>query len=163
MQAIVLDSNAVIMHGRSFPDRVRRTVDGGRTVILPRAVKEELVDDVLATEESPPNHRESARAIQDLIDEGVLAVRRPDFERYSDVIDEARRRIAGESLPEHAVKADQYIPALVCERAREGPVCLVTADGKLQNVVRAIVERRDVSDSVRIERPMTVLSTGSEG
>lgn len=163
MQAIILDSNAVIMHGRSFPDRVRRSVDGGRTVVLPGAVKEELVDDVLAAEESPPNHRESARAIQDLIDEGVLAVRRPDFERYSDVIDEARRRIAGESLPEHAVKADQYIPALVCERAREGPVCLVTADGKLQNVVRAIVERRDVSASVRIERPMTVLSTGSEG
>ena len=120
------------------------------------------MDDVLAAEESPPNHRESARAIQDLIDEGVLAVRRPDFAQYSDVIDEARRRIAGESLPEHAVKADQYIPALVCERAREGPVCLVTADGKLQKVVRAIVERRAVSDSVRIERPMTVLSTSSE-
>jgi rRNA maturation endonuclease Nob1 len=163
MQAIILDSNAVIMHGRSFPDRVRTTVDGGRTVILPGAVKEELVDDVLAAEESPPNHRESALAIQDLIEEGVLAVRRPDFEQYSDVIDEARRRIAGESLPEHAVKADQYLPALVCESAREGPVCLVTADGKLQNIVRAIVERRDVSDSVRIERPMTVLSTGSEG
>jgi predicted amidohydrolase YtcJ len=134
-----------------------------QAIILPAAVKEELVDDVLAAEESPPNHRESARAIQDLIDEGILAVRRPDFEQYSDVIDEARRRIAGKSLPEHAVKADQYIPAPVCERAREGPVCLVTADGKLQKIVRAIVERRDVSDSVRIERPMTVLSTGSEG
>ena len=74
MKRIVLDANAVIMHGRSFPDRVRSAARDGETIILPHAVKQELVDDVLAKEDSPANHKDSARAIQELIDEGILSM-----------------------------------------------------------------------------------------
>jgi hypothetical protein len=153
---IVLDANAV-MHGRAFPEHVRSAARQDQTLVLPQAVKQELVDDVLAADNSPPNHRESARTIQGLIDDGELEVRTPDFVEYSGVINESRRRIADESLPEHAVKADQYIPALVCELATEGTVCLVTADTKLQAVVADVVERRGLTDSVRIQEPLTVL------
>ena len=125
---VVLDANAIIMHGRAFPDRVRSAVAEGTTIVVPRSVKRELVDDVLKSEETPENHRESARDIQRLIDEGVVRVRSPNYEQYGSVIDESRRRIADESLPEHDVKANQYIPALVCELAGDVPVRLVTGD-----------------------------------
>jgi len=46
MSSIILDANAVIMHGRAFPERVRTANDRGDRIILPQAVKEELVDDV---------------------------------------------------------------------------------------------------------------------
>jgi len=154
---VLLDANAVIMHGRQFPARARAGVDDGRRIVLPRAVKQELVEDVLAGDDPPANHRESARTIQTLVDEGVLEVRSPDFERYSTVIDEARRRIADDSLPEHAVQADQYIPALVCELAEEGTVDLVTVDRKLRETVREIVTRRGLDESVRIRQPRSVL------
>ena len=68
MTVVVLDANAVIMHGRAFPDRVRTAVEKGSTLILPRSVKQELVDDILANDDAPANHRASARAIQDLVD-----------------------------------------------------------------------------------------------
>jgi predicted nucleic acid-binding protein len=106
MQRIVLDTNAVIMHGRSFPERARSAAKQGKSVILPSAVKTELVDDVLTVDDAPANHRESAQTIQNLVDEGILTVREPDFDRYGTIADEARKRIADESLPEHAVKAD---------------------------------------------------------
>lgn len=106
MSVVVLDSNAIIVHGRAFPDRVRTAVEDGTMIVLPQSVKRELVDDVLENENAPSNHRESGRAIQDLVDEGFLVVRSPDFDVYSDVIDESRHRIADDSLPEHAVKAD---------------------------------------------------------
>lgn len=157
MKQIVLDANAVIMHGRSFPDRARAAAREGERIILPHAVKQELVDDVLAREDSPANHKDSARAIQELIDQGILDVRTPDFEVYSSVIDEARRRIADESLPEHAVQADQYIPALICELATDGTVCLVTADTKLRNIVDDITTRRGVNKTVHLKDPTTVL------
>ena len=96
-------------------------------------MKLELVDDVLSSEDASANHKTSARVIHEAMDEGILNVQPPDFEAYGGVIDEARRRIADESLPEHAVQADQYIPAVVCELATEGTVCLVTADSKLRN------------------------------
>jgi len=157
MKRIILDANAVIMHGRSFSDRARTAAREGKQIILPHAVKQELVDDVLARENSPANHKDSARTIQELINEGVLSVRTPDFEEYSSVIDEARRRIADESLPEHAVQADQYIPALVCELATNGPVCLVTADTKLRSIVDDITARREISETVDLKDPTTVL------
>jgi rRNA maturation endonuclease Nob1 len=157
MSSIILDANAVIMHGRAFPERVRTANERGDRLILPQTVKEELVDDVLANANAPENHRDSARTIETLIEEGPLRVRAPDFEQYSGVIDEARRRIADESLPEHAVRADQYIPALVCELAEDGPVQLVTADRKLRGVVRDIAERRNVNDVVTIADPGSVL------
>jgi len=157
MKRIVLDANAVIMHGRSFSNRARAAARDGETIVLPDAVKQELVDDVLARENPPANHKDSARAIQELIDEGILNVRTSDFEMYSNVIDEARRRIADESLPEHAVQADQYIPAVVCELATEGTVCLVTADSKLRNIVDDITTRRGINERVDLEHPTTVL------
>lgn len=158
MRRIVLDANAVIMHGRSFSNRTRTAARQGERIILPRAVKQELVDDVLSSEDAPANHRDSARAIQELIDEGILNAQTPDFEEYSSVIDEARQRIADESLPEHAVQADQYIPALVCELATDGTVCLITADSKLRTIVNDITTRRGINERVNLEDPMTVLS-----
>lgn len=157
MRQIVLDANAVIMHGRSFPDRARAAAREGEKIILPHSVKQELVDVVLAREDSPANHKDSARAIQKLIDEETLEVQKPDYEVYSSVIDEARRRIADESLPEHAVQADQYIPALVCELAADGTVCLVTADTKLRNIVDDITTRRGTNETVQLNDPTTVL------
>lgn len=157
MRSIILDANAVIMHGRAFPERVRTANDRGDRIILPQAVKEELVDDVLTNADAPENHRDSARTIETLIEEGSLTVRAPDFERYGAVVDEARRRIADSSLPEHAVRADQYIPALVCELAEDGPVTLVTADRKLRGVVRDLTERRNVNEAVTIADPRSVL------
>ena len=73
------------------------------------------------------------------------------------MIDEARRRIADNSLPEHDVKADQYIPALVNELAQDEGVTLVTADRKLRETVRAITERQNVADQVTLSDPLTVL------
>jgi len=119
--------------------------------------KKELVDAVLENNEAPPNHRESAHAIQELIDDGLLVLQSPDFEAYSGVIDEARRRIADSSLPEHEVKADQYIPAIVVDVAQKETVILVTGDRKLQSTVRDIAERKGVIDHVRLREPLTVL------
>lgn len=154
---IVVDANAIIMHGRAFPDRVRGAVDDETTIVIPRSVKRELVDDVLENEDAPANHRASARDIRRLIDEDVLVVRSPNFERYGSVIDESRRRIAGDSLPEHDVKADQYIPALVCDLARRESVRLVTGDRKLRRIVRDVAQRQGVDDTVTICDPLTVL------
>jgi hypothetical protein len=157
MRTVILDANAIIMHGHTFPERARAAAETGHTLILPRSVKHELVDDVLAADNAPPSHQDSARAIQQLIDEGFLVLRTPDFEAYSDVIDEARRRIADNSLPEHEVKADQYIPALICELAHDGAVELVTADKKLRETVHEITERRGIADRVTLRDPLTVL------
>lgn len=157
MTVVLLDANAVIMHGRAFPDRVRTAVEGGTTLILPRSVKQELVDDVLVTDDAPANHRASAQAIQELVDEGFLVLRIPDFERYSGVIDEARRRIADDTLPEHTVKADQYIPALVCDLATDDTVHLVTADTKLRTIVQDIAAQHEIAENVRLRDPLTVL------
>lgn len=157
MSPIVLDANAIIAHGRAFPERARAAFDRGETLVVPHSVKRELVDDVLANEAAPPNHRASARSTEELVDEGYLRVQKPDFEAYSDVIDEARRRIADESLPEHAVKADQYIPAIVCGLAQEEHVRLVTADQKLGGTVLAIGEKRELVDTISIHHPSSVL------
>ncbi|EMA48510.1 hypothetical protein [Halococcus salifodinae] len=157
MSVIVLDANAVIMHGRTFPERVHAAVEADAKLVLPRSVKQELVDDVLDAENAPDNHRAAARAIQNLIDEGYLVLHSPDYDAYSGVIDEARRRIADNSLPEHDVKADQYIPALVTELAQDEGVTLVTADRKLRETVRAITERQNVADQVTLCDPLTVL------
>ncbi|WP_273838373.1 PIN domain-containing protein [Halococcus sp. PRR34] len=157
MSVIVLDANAVIMHGRAFPERVHAAVETDAKLVLPRSVKQELVDDVLNAEDAPENHRAAAQAIQELIDEGYLVLRNPDYEAYSDVIDEARRRIANDSLPEHDVKADQYIPALVTELAQNEAVTLVTADRKLRETVREITKRQNVADQVTLSDPLTVL------
>ena len=157
MSVIVVDTNAVIMHGRAFSDRVRAAVENGRTIVLPQSVKRELVDDVLEDERAPPNHRGSALEIQQLVDDGYLVVRSPDFTTSSRVIDETRRRISDESTPEHEVKADQYIPALICDLARDGPVSLVTADQKLRRITRDIVDRHGLIDHVELRDPLTVL------
>lgn len=157
MSGIVLDANAVIMNGQAFPERVRTRFEQGGQIILPASVKRELVDDVLKSDDAPENHRQSARAIQELIEDGYLKIRSPNFEQYGDVVDEARRRIADDSLPEHAVRADQYIPALVCEVAEDGPVQLVTADKKLRRIVRDVTERRGLTDAVTVAEPRTVL------
>lgn len=157
MRVIVLDSNAIIMHGRSFLERVRSAVEGRKTLVVPQSVKHELVDDVLDNESASPNHRSSAQAIQELIDDGFLVLRTPDFDRYGGVIDEARRRIADSSLPEHEVKADQYIPAIVIDAAQDGTVTLVTADRKLRSTVRDIADREDIGDHVYLRDPLTVL------
>ena len=157
MAAILLDANAAIMHGRAFPDRVRNYQDTENDLILPASVKRELVDDVLDNDLAPENHLQSAHAIQQLISDGQLTVREAKYEQYGDVVDEARRRIADENLPEHAVKADQYIPALVCELAREGDVTLVTADKKLRAVTRDIADRHELIEHVSMRDPLTVL------
>lgn len=157
MSVILLDTNAVIMHGRAFPDRVRAAFHAGNILVLPQSVKQELVDDVRANDDAPANHRASARSIQELIDEGFLVLHSPDFERYGPLVDEACRRIADESLPEHDVRADQYIPAIVCELAHEDPVEVVTADRKLRRIVREFVEREGVADHARLRDPLTVL------
>lgn len=156
MSVVVLDANAVIRHGRAFPERARDAVSRGETLVLPDSVKQELVDEVLDGD-PPENHRRSAEAIQALITEGVLDVRTPDFEEYSDVIDEARRRIADDSLPEHHVEADRYIPAIVCELAVEEDVQLVTGDTKLSETVHALTNKQGVGDSVSIDDPLTIL------
>ncbi|SIR93121.1 hypothetical protein SAMN05421858_4635 [Haladaptatus litoreus] len=157
MSVIVLDANAVIMHGRAFSNRVRTAVEAGATLILPRSVKQELVDDVLAADNAPANHRASAQAIQELVDEGFLVLRIPNFETYSGIIDEARRRIADDTLPEHTVKADQYIPALICELAINDTVRLVTADTKLRTIVQDITARNGVAENAILCDPLTVL------
>ncbi|PSP85078.1 hypothetical protein BRC83_03995 [Halobacteriales archaeon QS_1_68_17] len=157
MNQIVLDANAVIVHGRAFPQRVKTRFQDGARIVLPAAVKRELVDDVLENDDAPENHRQSARAIEGLVKEGYLMVRSPDFETYGAVVDEARCRIADDSLPEHAVQADQYIPALVCELAEDGTVQLVTADQKLRRIVRDVATRRGLHESVTIADPRTVL------
>lgn len=157
MSVVVLDANAIIMHGRAFPERVHTAVEAGTKLVLPRSVKQELVDDVLDAGNAPQNHRNAAQAIQELIDEGYLVLRQPKYEAYSDVIDEARRRIADDSLPEHEVKADQYIPALVCELAQNDAVTLITADRKLRDTVKEITERQGIADQVTLSDPLTVL------
>ena len=157
MRVVVLDANAIIMHGRSFPERARTAVEAGTTLVLPQSVKQELVDDVLDNETTPPNHRASAESIQELIDDGFLVLRTPDFDTYSGIIDEARRRIADRSLPEHEVKADQYIPVIVIEAAQDDTVTLVTPDRKLRSTVRAIADREGVGDRVYLRDPLTVL------
>jgi len=81
----------------------------------------------------------------------------PNFETYGHLIDEARRRIADDSLPEHLVQADQYIPAIVCEPAQESPIQVVTADRKLRGIVRDLAERQGVGDHVSLQDPLTVL------
>ena len=81
----------------------------------------------------------------------------PDFETYGHLIDEARRRIADDSLPEHLVRADQYTPAIVCELAEENSIQVVTADRKLRKIIRALTERQEVGDHVRLHDPLTVL------
>lgn len=154
---VVVDANAIIMHGRAFPDRVRNAVENGTKVVIPRSVKRELVDDVLTNERAPANHRASARDIQQLIDDDVVTVESPDFEQYGAVIDESRRRIADESLPEHDVKADQYIPALVCDLAADNAVRLVTGDQKLRTVVLEVAQRQGVDNRVSLCDPLTVL------
>jgi hypothetical protein len=60
-------------------------------------------------------------------------------------------------LPEHEVKADQYIPALVCELAQNDVVTLVTADRKLRDTVTEIIERQGIADQVTLSDPLTVL------
>lgn len=157
MSVIVLDANAIIMHGRAFSDRVRIAVENGETIILPQSVKRELVDDVLENDHSPSNHRASAQAIQQLVDEGFLVIRSPNFSVSGQVIDETRRRIADDSLPEHEVKADQYLPALVCELAQDQNVQLVTADRKLRRIVEDIAKRKKVIERVQLSDPLTVL------
>ena len=156
MSVILLDTNAIIQHGRAFPERVRRAVSRGDRIILPQAVKRELVDDVFDGE-PPENHRRSAETIQSLIDEGVLEIREPDFAHYGDVIDEARRRIADQSLPEHHVKADQYIPAIACELAAKHQILIVTSDKKLRTTIQEIAVKRDVAANISLEDPVTVL------
>ncbi|WP_101298311.1 hypothetical protein [Halegenticoccus soli] len=157
MTEIVLDANAVIMHGRAFPERVQAAVEAGKTLVLPQSVKKELVDAVLDNDATPSNHRTSARDIQNLVDDGFLVLRSPNFDRYSAVIDEARRRIADSALPEHEVQADQYLPAIVIEAAKDDTVILVTGDRKLRSIVRDIADREDVGERVRLCDPLTVL------
>lgn len=157
MSTILLDTNAIIMYGQSVRDRVERAVDQGRTLVLPQSVKQELVDDVLDSSTAPENHRASARTIQALIEEGYLIIRTPDFEQYSAVVDEARRRIADENLPEHNVKADQYIPAIVCELAQTETVYVATADRKLRTTIQDISLKEGVSDHVIVRNPLDVL------
>ncbi len=157
MSVILLDANAVIMHGRAFSDRVRAAFEAGHTLVLPQSVKQELVDDVLDNDDTPANHRASAQAIGELIDGGFLVLYSPNFEMYGHLIDEARRRIADDSLPEHLVQADQYIPAIVCELAQEDSLHVVTADRKLRRIVRELAERQGVGDLVSLRDPMTVL------
>ena len=72
MSIVVLDSNAVIIHGRGFSDRAVSTAEQGRVLVIPQSVKQELVDDVLDREDAPPNHEAAAREIQTLIDAGYL-------------------------------------------------------------------------------------------
>ena len=98
MAAIVLDANAVIMHGRAFSDRVRNYQDTKNDLMLPASVKRELVDDVLDNDLAPENHVQSADAIQQLISDGQLTVREANYEQYGNVVDEARRRIADDNL-----------------------------------------------------------------
>lgn len=157
MSLLVLDANAVVAHGRAFPERARAAFDRGETLVLPHSVKRELVDEVLSNDAAPPNHRQSAETIQRLVDEGYLRVRKPDFEAYGDVVDEARRRIADDSLPEHAVRADQYVPAIVCELAHREEVKLVTADRKLGDTVWVLAESRGLDDRVSVHQPRTLL------
>lgn len=157
MSVILLDANAVIMHGRAFSDRVHAAFEAGNTLVLPQSVKQELVDDVLDDDDAPANHRASAQSIQELIDGGFLVLCSPDFETYGALIDEARRRIADESMPEHHVRADQYIPAIVCELARDDSIQVVTADRKLRGIIRELAEREGVGDRVQIQDPLTVL------
>ena len=96
MKRIVLDTNAVIMHGRSFSNRARAAAKDGETIVLPDAVKQELVDDVLARENSPANHKDSARAIQELIDRDTSAYPRlPVSDECSDTLSEPRNEQAG--------------------------------------------------------------------
>jgi rRNA-processing protein FCF1 len=157
MSVILLDANAVIMHGRAFSDRVHAAFEAGNTLVLPQSVKQELVDDVIDNDDAPANHRASAQAIQELIDGGFLVLHSPSFETYGHLIDEARRRIADDSLPEHLVQADQYIPAIVCELAQESPIQVVTADRKLRRIIRDLAERQGVGDHVSLQDPLTVL------
>jgi rRNA-processing protein FCF1 len=157
MSTVILDTNALIMYGRNVPDRVERAVKQGRTIVLPQSVKQELVDDVLESPTAPDNHRASARTIQALIDEGYLTLRTPNFEQYGHIVDEARRRIANDELPEHAVKADQYIPAIVCELAQTKPVEIATADRKLRTTIQDLAVKEGVSERVAVRDPLDVL------
>lgn len=61
MSPIVLDANAVIMHGQAFPQRVKARFEDGAQIILPAAVKRELVDVVLENDDAPENHRHIAK------------------------------------------------------------------------------------------------------
>lgn len=149
MSTILLDTNAIITYGRSVRNRVERAVEQGQALVLPQSVKQELVD-VLDSQTAPENHRASTRTIQALVDEDYLVVRTPNFEQYGDVVDEARRRIADDDLPEHAVKADQYIPAIVCERAQTETVYVATADRKLRTTIQDLSLKEGVSDRVLI-------------
>lgn len=157
MSVVLLDANAVIMHGRAFSDRVRAAFEAGNTLVLPQSVKQELVDDVLDNDDAPANHQASAQVIGELIDGGFLVLRSPNFETHGHLIDEARRRIADDSIPEHLIQADQYIPAIVCELAQEGSVQVVTADRKLRRVIQLFADREGVGDRVNLRDPLTVL------
>ena len=64
MSVILLDANAVIMHGRAFGGRVLAAFEAGNTIVLPQSVKQELVDDVLDNDDTPANHRASAQSVK---------------------------------------------------------------------------------------------------
>lgn len=112
MRVVVLDANAVISHGRDFPERARAATEQGTRLVLPRSVKQELVDDVLDRPQAPPNHRDSARAIRALIEDGTVEVRAPDFETYTDVIDE---HAAGS--PTHRCRSIRSKPTSTSQRS----------------------------------------------
>jgi len=67
MRSIVLDANAVIMHGRSFPTQARTAARQGERIILPDAVKQELVDDVSADKATTSGLDPEAEADNQLI------------------------------------------------------------------------------------------------
>ena len=157
MSVILLDANAIIAHGRGFPDRAKAAAERGERLVLPQSVKRELVDDVLKKDDAPENHRGSARAIEQVIEEEHVRVREPDFDRFGESIDQARRRIADDSLPEHEIKADQYIPALVCELAQNEDVIVVTGDRKLGNTIEDIADKHNLAHEVSIRDPRSVL------
>ncbi len=95
------------------------TLDAYR-VVIPPAVKRELVDDALKTSPTAPVYRSilaSAHRFQYRIERRQIAVLKPDYKRYGKVIQGAQKRIAKfqRVKPHQVPKADAEMVGAVAQ------------------------------------------------
>lgn len=135
---LIADSSSLIaLDRRGRLDKVKR-----HRVLVPPAVRRELVDDALrAAEVSPagPQLMQSALRFQYYIEHNDLQVRELDKRAYSKLIDRVRRRLAKlESTAEHRVKkGDVEVVALARQALdEERNIAILCEDRTLIRILR---------------------------
>ncbi len=120
-QAFIADSSSLIALDRQGDLHLIK----GRTALIPRAVRRELVEDARqAAIDSPMRDYlvVSADRFEYYIDRGHLQVRVVDYRQYSELMDRVRKRLAKlEKTKEHQVKkGDVELVALIQELKDDG-------------------------------------------